>query len=249
VVVVGRDGFFSVPVVLEDGKNRITVQATDPAGNTATSFVEVTRVAPPVSVKADLSWALHLSGLLIGVALAFPIGAYMLARSMGRRRAGVLAELETARVAREAKKAAGARPTVERFAPKTAPQVRPPAEPEPPAPQPATPPPAEAGGVVPNSAEADFAMAKPPKPEDAPAAPAVPKTGLRDKAKSTEVAPDDTDQMVRMSGKKPKAAEPGQTSKPADDTKSMKDKGTEVEDEAGETEMPDTAAPKKHRSR
>jgi len=225
-------------VVLEDGKNRVTVKSTDAAGNTATGSVEINKVKPVVAPKSDMSWALNMSGLMIGIGLAIPIAAALLAESWRRRRGGVLAELEAedaARKEREARRAAkAARPTVERFEPKPAEEK-----------------PVEAPAPVVMSAPVEEAkpeppqMAELPKPEETPGAPAAPKTGLIAKAGSTEVAPDDTDQNTRLFGKRPAAPE---TSAPArvEENKGMKDKGTEVEEAAGETEIP-SAAPKKRK--
>jgi len=218
VVQVGIDGLFSVPVVLEDGVNRITVKAIDPAGNNNVASVSVTKPVAKAESKADISWALNLTGLLIGIGIALPIATYLITDSRSKTRAKLLAELESAEQERKDKEAMMARkaamPTVERIGKKKVPR-------EPPKEQP----PQEAPK-----------MSTPPVPE-APAAPELAKAGLKDKSGTEEVSAEDTEQASKMDGPKaPSAVEAPETpAQPADAT--LKDKGTEAEGAAGDTEV------------
>jgi len=216
MITVGRDGLFSMPVALEYGENRITVTATDDSGNTGTSAVVAYKPSPAKEVKEDLTWALNLTGLLIGIGIGLPVATWMLTASWSRRRQGVLSELEAAEEARregEAEKARrAALPTVERMDLKRKPrpevEQKAPAEPAP--------------------------LAEPPKAEAA--APEAAKTGLKDKSGATEVSPDEIDQETKMKAKsEPEAPAPA---KPESPEASLKDKGGEAEGEAGETDLP-----------
>lgn len=217
MISVGRDGLFSMPVALENGENRITVTATDAAGNSGTDAKVVYKPKPAAVVRQDLSWALNLTGLFIGIGVGLPLAAYALTSAGSRRRQGVLSELEQAESARRDREEAAARqaalPTVERMDAKrkAAPEVeqKAPLEPEP--------------------------MPEAPKAEG-PSEPAVAKTGLKDKSGTTEVSPDEIDQRTRMEApaaapEAPKAPEPPQ------DPAGLKDKGGEAEGEAGETDL------------
>jgi hypothetical protein len=214
---VGRDGLFSMPVALEDGENRITITATDAAGNMGTAAKVIYKPKPAPADTTDWSWALNLTGLLIGIGIGLPVAAYVITTSWSRRRQGVLAEVEAAESDRRQKEAEQARlaamPTVERMgkkpkAPPPEPEQKAPAAPEP--------------------------MPEAPKAETA--EPAEAKTGLKDKSGATEVSPDEIDQNTRMESKSapeaPKAPEP-----PAAADSSLKDKGGEAEGEAGDTEL------------
>ena len=215
MLVVGRDGLFSVPVLLEDGENRITVQSTDAAGNSQTAAINVIKPKAAEVVKQDLSWALNLTGLLLGIGIALPIATWLLTDSWSRRRYKVLAEIETAQGERQAREAEAARmatlPRVEKMGRKKPRTPEPPPEPkaEPPAMKPAP------------AAEA--------------AAPEVAKTGLKDKSGATEVSPDETDQTTKMDAKSAPADEKKPETPQSD--AGLKDKGEEAEGEAGETEL------------
>jgi hypothetical protein len=217
MISVGRDGLFSMPVALEDGENRITITATDAAGNMGTAAKVIYKPKPAPADTTDWSWALNLTGLLIGIGIGLPVAAYVITASWSRRRQGVLAEVEAAESDRRQKEAEQARlaamPTVERMgkkpkAPPPEPEQKAPAAPEP--------------------------MPEAPKAETA--EPAAAKTGLKDKSGATEVSPDEIDQNTRMESKSapeaPKAPEP-----PAAADSSLKDKGGEAEGEAGDTEL------------
>ncbi|MEM4729669.1 MAG: hypothetical protein QXH42_07945, partial [Thermoplasmata archaeon] len=218
VVVVGRDGLFAVPVVLEDGENRITVKSTDAAGNTVTESRVVLKEKPPVVVKEDLTWALHLTGILLGIGLALPIATYVLTEAWRKRRARVLAEIEAAEAERREREAQEARraamPKVERVMKKRPKEpAKPPEEPskEPPKPPEAPPP-------------------ETPEPQPA-------KAGLKDKSGVGEAKPEDIDQATRLApvSAPEQAGKPEAPAPPAE--AGLKDKGTEAEGEAGETEL------------
>lgn len=219
MISVGRDGLFSMPVALEDGENRVTVTATDAAGNSGTDAKVVYKPKPAVAAKQDLSWALNLTGLFIGIGLGLPLAAYMLTSSWSRRRQGVLAEVMAADAARKGREAEEARraamPTVERMGRK--PKAPPP---EPVQKAPATPEP----------------MPEAPKAE-APAEPAAAKTGLKDKSGATEVSPDEIDQNTRMESKAAPPEAPKAEPAASQDAAGLKDKGGEAEGEAGDTEL------------
>jgi hypothetical protein len=212
VVVVGRDGLFSVAVMLEDGENRITVTAMDASGNRATASVTATKPVVKAAAKEDLTWALNLTGLLMGMGITLPVVTYVLTQARRRRQAGVLAEVEAAEAARRERAADEARlaslPKVERVGKKREKPVEAPRE-------------EKAPEVLPEAPKAEAA------------APEAAKTGLRDKSGATEVSPDEIDQETRMkaqsSAEEPKA-------KGAEAESSLKDKGGEAEGEAGETE-------------
>ena len=219
MISVGRDGLFSMPVALEDGENRVTVTATDAAGNSGTDAKVVYKPKPAVAAKQDLSWALNLTGLFIGIGLGLPLAAYMLTSSWSRRRQGVLAEVMAADAARKEREAAEARraamPTVERMGKK----------PKAPAPEP-----------VQKAPAAPEPMPEAPKAE-APAEPAAAKTGLKDKSGATEVSPDEIDQNTRMESKAAPPDAPRAEPAASQDAAGLKDKGGEAEGEAGDTEL------------
>jgi hypothetical protein len=213
MLVTGRDGLFQVPVVLEDGENRVTVRAIDSAGNAETQSVTVMRPAAKAAVKEDLSWALNLTGLLLGMGIAVPLMSAALTGSWRRRREAVLAEVAAAEQARREREAEEARraalPKVEKMGKKRAK-------------------PAEA----PREEKAPEVLPEAPKAEAG--APDAAKAGLKDKSGATEVSPDEIDQDTRM---KPKVEEPAAgDEKGAEAESSLKDKGGEAEGEAGETE-------------
>ncbi|MEM4728508.1 MAG: Ig-like domain-containing protein, partial [Thermoplasmata archaeon] len=205
VVLVGRDGLFAVPVVLEDGENRITVKSTDAAGNTVTESRVVLKEKPPVVVKEDTSWMLNLAGLMIGSGLALPLVTYIVTASWSQRRKRVLAEIEAAeaeRREREAQEARGATmPKVERVMKKR------PKEP----PKPPEAPPPEA-----------------PEPQPA-------KAGLKDKSGVGEAKPEDIDQATKLApvAAPEQAGRPEAPAPPAE--AGLKDKELEAEGEAGDT--------------
>jgi hypothetical protein len=219
IVKVGEDGLFTVPVVLEDGPNRITVRAIDAAGNNDTASVTITKTVAKAEAAADLSWVLHLSGILIGIGIALPIATYLITDSRRKARGKVMAEFEAAEQERKEKEAMAARraalPTVERIGKKRLkePAIKkeePPQEP----PKMSTPPAAEA-----------------------PVEPEVAKAGLKDKSGAEEVSPETTEQASKMEAPKaPSAVEAAEAPKaPSDAT--LKDKGTEAEGAAEETEL------------
>jgi hypothetical protein len=213
MLATGRDGLFEVPVVLEDGENRVTVRITDAAGNSDTRSVMVTKPVQKAAVKEDLSWVLNLTGLLTGMGIAVPVVSRMLTASWRRRREGVLAEVEAAEEARREREAEDARraslPKVERMGKKRArAETAPPVE--------------KAPEVLPEAPKAEAA------------APEAAKTGLRDKSGATEVSPDEIDQETKMKAQAP-AEEP--EAKAAEAGSSLKDKGGEAEGEAGDTEI------------
>jgi len=215
MLALGRDGLFQVPVVLEDGDNRITVTTLDAAGNMETVSVTVTRPVTKTVAVEDLSWALNLTGLLLGMGIAIPVMAFVITEGRHRRRAKVLVEVEQAAAARRESEAEKARqdalPKVEKMGKKKVRATEPVKEEKAPA-------------VLPEAPKAEA-----PEPEAA-------KTGLKDKSGATEVSPDETDQEAKMKAKteepagekKPEKAEPAETS--------LKDKGGEAEGEAGDTE-------------
>jgi hypothetical protein len=219
VVQVGIDGLFSVPVVLEDGVNRITVKSMDMSGNGQTASVTVTK---PKSVQTteDVSWALNLTGVLIGIGIALPVATYFITDTRRKTRAKLITELEAVERERKEKDALSARmaamPTVERLGKKKAPKA-------PPKEQPPQQPPE---------------MSTPPVPE-APATPEIAKAGLKDKSGTEEVSAEDTEQASKIEAPKaPSAVEAPETpAQPADAT--LKDKGTEAEGAAGETDIGD----------
>jgi hypothetical protein len=219
VLVVGRDGLFSVPITLEDGENRITVRSTDAAGNTVTEAITVTHPVAKVAPKEDLSWALNLTGLLIGMGITLPAMTYALTEARRRRRAGVLSELEEAESARKAKEAEEARlaslPTVEKMGKRKARVAEPPKEPESPAPP--------------------AVLTEAPKAEAA--APDLAKAGLKDKSGTTEVSPDEIDQATRMKARSEGPSEEKKPIKAEEPESSLKDKGGEAEGAAGDTEI------------
>jgi hypothetical protein len=202
---VGRDGLFSTTVVLEDGENRITVKATDAAGNAATVSRTVIRSAPAGQVaagKGDTSWVNLTAGVLVGIGLAFPVLTYLLAASQGRRRQRVLEVYRAAEQERRERAALLAR----KLPPPPPASAEPPKEPEPKPPE--LPP--QAPPEMPRAEAAP--IEGPPKPEEP--APG-PKLGLKDKSRDTEVSPDETDQATRMGGHRPApAAEPAPGTKP-----------------------------------
>ncbi|MEM3042129.1 MAG: right-handed parallel beta-helix repeat-containing protein [Thermoplasmata archaeon] len=211
IIATGRDGLFSMPIVLQDGENRITATAIDAAGNTATDSRIVFKPVPPPPPEVDLSWALNLTGLLTGLGVTFPIAAYMLSEAWRRRRSRVLAEIEAAEAGRRREEAA--RPVVERM------EVRPRKPPEPPMPPQETPRMEEA--LPPEAA---------PGPE--------PKLGLLDKSEGGEARPDEIEQATKMApvaGSEP--AQRPDSPAPAPPETGLRDKGTEAEGEAGETEL------------
>jgi hypothetical protein len=213
MLATGRDGLFEVPVVLEDGENRVTVRITDAAGNSDTRSVMVTKPVQKAAAKEDLSWVLNLTGLLTGMGIAVPVVSRMLTASWRRRREGVLAEVEAAEEARREREAEDARrasmPRVERMGKKRArAETAPPVE--------------KAPEVLPEAPKAEAA------------APEAAKTGLRDKSGATEVSPDEIDQETKMKAQTP-AEEP--EAKAAEAGSSLKDKGGEAEGEAGDTEI------------
>ena len=217
MISVGRDGLFSIPVALEDGENRITVTATDAAGNMGTDAKIIYKPKPAAAPKQDLTWALNLTGLFIGLGIGLPIAAYLLTASWSRRRQKVLSEVEAAEAARKEREAEAARkaamPVVERMARK-----------------PKTPPPE----VEQKAPAAPAPMPEAPKAEAA--APEAAKTGLKDKSGTTEANPDEIDQKTRMEA--PAAApEAPKAPEPPEDAGSLKDKGGETEREAGDTEI------------
>ncbi|MEM3043237.1 MAG: hypothetical protein QXD84_06815, partial [Thermoplasmata archaeon] len=205
VVLVGRDGLFAIPVVLEDGENRITVKSTDAAGNTVTESRVVLKEKPPVVVKEDTSWMLNLAGLMIGIGLALPLVTYIVTASWSQRRKRVLAEIEAAEAERREREAQEARratmPKVERVMKKR------PKEP----PKPPEAPPPEA-----------------PEPQPA-------KTGLKDKSGVGEAKPEDIDQATSLApvAAPEQAGKPEAPAPPAE--AGLKDKELEAEGEAGDT--------------
>jgi hypothetical protein len=219
IVKVGEDGLFTVPVVLEDGLNRITVKAMDAAGNNETASVTVTKTVAKAETAADLSWTLHLTGILIGIGIALPIATYLITDTRRKARAKVLAEIEAAEQEKKEKEAMAARraalPTVERIGKKRVKETVPKKE-EPPQEPPK--------------------MSTPPAAE-APAAPEVAKAGLKDKSGTEEVSPETTEQASKIEAPKaPSAVEAAEAPKtPSDPT--LKDKGTEAEGAAEETEV------------
>ena len=219
---VGRDGLFSVPVVLENGVNRITVTATDAAGNSATVSVNVVKPVAKAAAAEDLTWVLNLTGLLLGIGIVMPIVTFVLTSSASRRRNQVLSEVEAADQARQAREAEAARraalPTVERIG-KKKPRAPPKEEPK----------------IAPP------VLAEPPKPEAT--APEMAKTGLKDKSGATEVKPDETDQATKMKAVS-EPVEPRMPTAPSEPDASLKDKGGEAETKAEETEL-DAAQKKK----
>jgi hypothetical protein len=219
IVKIGDDGLFTVPVVLEDGVNRVTVKALDASGNNETASVTVTKTVVAVETAADISWTLNLTGMLIGIGIALPIATYLITDSRRRGRAKVLAEIDAAEQERKEKEAMLARkaalPTVERIGKRRVKE---------PAPKPEEPP------------QEPPKMSTPPAAE-APAAPEVAKAGLKDKSGTEEVSPDDTEQASKMDGPKaPSAVEGAEAPKAQADT-TLKDKGTEAEGAAEETEL------------
>ncbi|MBM4250104.1 MAG: hypothetical protein FJ149_11920 [Euryarchaeota archaeon] len=218
LLAVGRDGLFQVPVVLEDGENRLTVQTTDAAGNMHTESIVVTKPVAAEAVKEDLSWVLNLTGLLLGVGVALPIMTHVLTGSWRRRRAGVLAELEAAEQARREREAEAARlaalPKVEKMGKRRA-----------------------RAAVAVKEEKAPEALPEAPKAEAA--APEAAKTGLKDKSGATEVSPDEIDQETKMRAKSEPESEEPPGGKAETTEAGLKDKGGEAEGEAGETEMPD----------
>jgi hypothetical protein len=83
-VTVDEFGKFSTSVTLDEGKNTITVKATDAAGNTAPDkTVTVRSVTPAVSEAANMSWLWSVVGVLVALGLGFPLT--MLYISMGLR--------------------------------------------------------------------------------------------------------------------------------------------------------------------
>jgi hypothetical protein len=216
IVKVGSDGLFTVPVVLEDGPNRITVRAFDAAGNNDTASVTVTKTVAKAEAAADLSWTLNLTGILIGIGIALPLATYFITSAQRRGRAKLLSEVEAAEQERKEKEAMEARkaalPTVERIGKKrvVVKKEEPPQEP----PKMSTPPAAEA-----------------------PAVPEVSKAGLKDKSGAEEVSPETTEQAPKMETQKaPTAVEAAEAPKAAQDA-TLKDKGTEAEGAAEETEV------------
>ncbi|MGQ9582719.1 MAG: right-handed parallel beta-helix repeat-containing protein [Thermoplasmatota archaeon] len=218
VIATGRDGLFTIPVVLQDGENRITVTAMDAAGNMATDSKTVVKPKPVPPPKADLTWALNLTGVLMGIGVAFPIAAHMLSNSWRRRRSRVLAELEAAEAERRRREAAlareYARPVVEKIGAK---QRRPPEPAQPPQEHP------------------EIKEAPGPEPS---AEPQAAKVGLRDKSGAGEASPEEVDQATKMGpvSAPERVEKPASPSPPAE--AGLKDKGTEAEGEAGETELP-----------
>ena len=216
LLVVGRDGLFMVPVVLEDGENRITVTTTDAAGNSQTSSVTVTKPVTKAVATEDLSWVLNLTGLLVGIGIALPIMTHTLTSSWRRRREGVLSELDAAESARKEREAVEARraalPTVEKMGKKRAKAVEAPVEEKAPA-------------VLPEAPKAEAA------------APDLAKAGLKDKSGTTEVSPDEIDQETRMKAKPESPAQEKTAGKDESAESSLKDKGGESEDGAGDTEI------------
>jgi len=215
LLAAGRDGLFQVPVVLEDGENRITVTTTDAAGNALTESRTVIKAKPEEVVKEDLSWVLNMTGLLIGMGIGIPAMAFAVTEGRRRRRAGILAELEAAEEARREREAEAARvaalPKVEKMGKRRA-----------------------RAAVAVKEEKAPEALPEAPKAEAA--APEAAKTGLKDKSGATEVSPDEIDQETKMRAKsEPEAGEPG-GGKAETTEAGLKDKGGEAEGEAGETE-------------
>jgi hypothetical protein len=214
LLVAGRDGLFQVPVVLEDGDNRITVTTTDAAGNTLTETVTVTKPVAEAVVAEDLSWVLNLTGLLVGMGIAIPAMTFAVTTGRRRRQAGLLAELEAEETARKEQETERARmaalPKVERMGKKKV----------------------KAAAVL--EEKAPEVLPEAPKAEEAP--PEAAKTGLKDKSGATEVSPDEIDQETKMKARAESEEAKPKAEKPEEPETSLKDKGGEAEGEAGETE-------------